>query len=92
MCLVCGHPLIDERDTRRGTTHQSCYNAILNRIKRGEITEQQAVDEGKWNPIAEKPGRKGKYANPARVKSMVGSARAKEKAVKAGTRGGTKKP
>ena len=84
VCMVCGEALVTERDTRRGTHHQACYNTILNQIRRGEMTEQQAVDAGDWNPITEKPGRKGKHKRMA--------ARAIATAKKIGTKAGTEKP
>jgi hypothetical protein len=84
VCQKCGHPLVDVRDTRRGTMHQACYNEVNRWIKEGKMSEQQAVDKGIWNPTPDKPGRKGKYAEKA-----IARAAGKRKF---GTNAGTGKP
>lgn len=62
-CLFCGEALAGE--TRRGC-HQACYNKLKTRIDKGEITTQEAVDKGWFNPTAEKPGRKSTLPDPMR--------------------------
>jgi hypothetical protein len=85
LCLVCELPL--EGQVRRGS-HHACYNGVKDRIDAGTLPEQQAVNEGIWNPSKNKPGRKGRYESTAK-KAIDRAAR---KGNKHGTRGGTKTP
>ena len=62
ICIKCENALVAGRDTRRKVMHQQCYNEVWRWIKEGKMTEQQAADDGIWNPTPEKPGRKGRYS------------------------------
>ena len=89
LCLVCNKPY--EGEIRRGS-HQSCYNGVRAQISQGRMSTQQAVDEGIYNPIADKPGRKGKFAASIERGKATGAkaaAQARKKSKKAGTNNGT---
>jgi hypothetical protein len=63
-CLFCELPL--DGGVRRGC-HQSCYNKVQAAIRRGEVTEQIAIEVKAWiTPEAARPGRKSNRPDPIR--------------------------
>lgn len=91
LCLVCKKP--HEGSIRRGS-HQSCYNGVLAQINKGLMSTQQAVDKGIYNPVAEKPGRKGRFAVQIERGKEMGAkavAHVRKKSTKSGTNNGTHK-
>jgi hypothetical protein len=88
LCLKCDLPL--EGQVRRGM-HQSCYNAIRLEISSGKRTERQAIEAGQYNPIPDKPGRKGKYMIKPTETAVAAIKQAERSHKKSGTKAGTKK-
>lgn len=57
ICLGCLKPIAEGQRDKRGN-HVSCYQTQRTRMLKGETTEAELVQTGKWTAEARKPGRK----------------------------------
>lgn len=56
-CLACNKPILPGEREKRGD-HSACYNTLMNRVRRGELTVKQLVEEGKILAEGKRPGRR----------------------------------
>lgn len=63
ICLICDNPITPTEKHNRGA-HHKCYAAMLDEIKRGSITEAQAIASGKL--LAPRKG--GRKPSESRIK------------------------
>lgn len=57
ICLGCLKPITSNQKNKRGN-HAACYQTQRTRMLKGETTEAELVQTGKWTAEAKKPGRK----------------------------------
>jgi len=66
ICLGCLKPIVAGQKVKRGN-HVACYQTQRSRMLKGETTEIELVQDGKWTAESNKPGRKAAIDQAAEI-------------------------